>query len=117
MHCLIPRRQRSIPSTAALFAALIFTALAGATLEADEPPSRPKSTPYQDDRRSDRPQKIPGRVLCAYYDLGGEGVAYHDEDAENNGSGALNPSDGSYLNEFRMKEGIDRVSVSFVGGY
>ena len=29
------------------------------------------------------PQQIPGRVECAYYDLGGEGVAYHDTDPTN----------------------------------
>ena len=50
---------------------------------------------------------MPGRVLCAFYDVGGEGVAYHDDDAKNQGSGTLNPADGSYLNEFRMKEGVD----------
>jgi hypothetical protein len=29
-------------------------------------------------------------VQCALYDLGGEGIAYHDTDALNNGSGKLN---------------------------
>ena len=29
--------------------------------------------PFQDDA-----QLIPGSVECAYFDLGGEGVAYHD---------------------------------------
>ncbi len=37
---------------------------------------------------------------------GGEGAAYHDADSKNNGSGALDPADGSYLNEFRMAEGV-----------
>ena len=58
-------------------------------------------------------QKIPGKVMCAYYDRGGEGVAYHDTDARNNGSGALNPADGSYLNEFRMSEGVDTSYTKF----
>ncbi len=66
-----------------------------------------KGAPYEDIRYHDGAQKIPGKVLCAYYDRGGEGVAYHDTDAKNNGSGALNPADGSYLNEFRMNEGVD----------
>jgi hypothetical protein len=57
------------------------------------------------------PQKIPGKVQCAYYDLGGEGIAYHDSTAKNMGSGKLNPADGTYLNEFRMNEG---VSISYV---
>jgi hypothetical protein len=66
-----------------------------------------KGTPYEDSRYHGGAQKIPGKVYCAYYDRGGEGVAYHDSDAKNNGSGALNPADGSYLNEFRMNEGVD----------
>ena len=43
----------------------------------------------------------------AYYDRGGEGVAYHDSDGKNSGSGGLNPADGTYLNEFRMHEAVD----------
>lgn len=66
-----------------------------------------RGTPYNDSRHHAGAQKIPGRAYCAYYDRGGEGVAYHDSDAKNNGSGALNPADGSYLNEFRMNEGVD----------
>lgn len=52
-------------------------------------------------------QTIPGRVECEFYNEGGEGVAYHDSDSINNGSGKLNPANGTYLNEFRMKEGVD----------
>src|SRR5215469_14129113 len=63
--------------------------------------------PYRDAVYHGGPQMIPGRVMCAYYDLGGEGVAYHDSDRNNKGSGTLNPADGSYLNEFRMHEGVD----------
>jgi hypothetical protein len=66
-----------------------------------------RGQPYHDSIYQDGPQKIPGRVMCAYYDIGGEGVAYHDSDATNKGSGTLNPVDGSYLNEFRMHEGVD----------
>ncbi|HXP43450.1 MAG TPA: hypothetical protein VN833_24585 [Candidatus Acidoferrales bacterium] len=46
---------------------------------------------------------MPGRILCAYYDLGSEGVAYHDSDPQNHGSGELKPAGGSYLNEFRIR--------------
>ena len=56
-----------------------------------------KGLPYHDSRYSGGPQKIPGQVLCAYYDLGGEGIAYHDSDPQNHGSGELNPADGTYL--------------------
>jgi len=66
-----------------------------------------RGTPFHDSHYNGGPQKIPGRVMCAYYDLGGEGVAYHDTDPENHGSGHLNPLDGSYLNEFRKDEGVD----------
>jgi hypothetical protein len=72
-----------------------------------------KGTPYHDSRYQGGAQKIPGRVDCAYYDLGGEGVAYHDTDAKNNGSGALNPADGTYLNQFRMDEGVDTSYTKF----
>lgn len=72
-----------------------------------------KGTPYHDSRYEGGAQAIPGKVKCAYYDLGGEGVAYHDSDAKNNGSGALNPANGSYLNEFRMHEGVDTSYTKF----
>jgi hypothetical protein len=74
-------------------------------------PARGK--PFHDSVYQGGPQKIPGRVQCAYYDLGGEGVAYHDADAKNNGSGSLNPADGSYLNQFRMQEGVDTSYTKF----
>lgn len=52
-------------------------------------------------------QEIPGKIQCEFYDLGGEGIAYHDSDSINNGSGKLNPANGTFLNEFRMSEGVD----------
>jgi hypothetical protein len=54
-----------------------------------------------------RTQEIPGKLQCEWYDQGGEGVAYHDADTVNNGSGKLNPVDGTFLNEFRMREAVD----------
>ena len=72
-----------------------------------------QGSPYHDSRYQRGAQKVPGRVECAYYDLGGEGVAYHDADARNNGSGALNPPDGTYLNQFRMNEGVDTSYTKF----
>jgi hypothetical protein len=72
-----------------------------------------KGMPYQDSQYRSGAQAVPGTVFCAYYDLGGEGVAYHDSDAKNNGSGALNPANGSYLNEFRMGEGVDTSYTKF----
>src|SRR5271163_2112027 len=75
--------------------------------------SQYKGVPYHDSRYQGGPQKIPGRVLCAYYDMGGEGVAYHDTDSKNHGSGELNPADGTYLNEFRIQEGVDTSYTKF----
>ena len=72
-----------------------------------------KGTPYEDSRYKKGAQVIPGRVQCAYYDMGGEGVTYHDADAKNHGSGELNPADGSYLNEFRIHEGVDISYTKF----
>jgi lipocalin len=46
-----------------------------------------KGTPYEDSRYPSGAQKIPGKVQCAYYDRGGEGIAYHDSDSKNSGSG------------------------------
>jgi hypothetical protein len=44
---------------------------------------------------------------------GWEGVAYHDTDPQNHGSGELNPADGTYLNEFRIHEGVDTSYTKF----
>jgi hypothetical protein len=87
--------------------AIYLTALAGGKAK----PAR--SEPFRDSVYQGGPQNIPGRVQCAYYDLGGEGIAYHDADAKNQGSGGLNPADGSYLNQFRMSEGVDTSYTKF----
>jgi hypothetical protein len=53
------------------------------------------------------PAVIPGKVECERYDRGGEGVAYHDSDGINSGSGRLNPLNGNPLNAFRADEAVD----------
>jgi hypothetical protein len=69
---------------------------------------------FQDPVQTSGPPSIPGRVECAYYDLGGEGVAYHDTDSLNHGSGELNLKPehhrlhaNPYVWGFRAKEGVD----------
>jgi hypothetical protein len=59
-------------------------------------------------------QVIPGRLECAFYDLGGEGIAYHDTDPINVLSGVLNqqknhqrPAASPYYWNFRKDEGVD----------
>jgi len=81
-------------------------------------PSDYRGTPFTDPVHRTGPPNIPGLVQCALYDLGGEGVAYHDSDATNNGSGKLNLESGhqrahasAYLWHFRQQEGVD---LSFV---
>jgi hypothetical protein len=74
--------------------------------------------PFEDSVYRKGPQEIPGRVEAAYFDLGGEGVAYHDTDSTNNGSGVLNrdslhqrPGVPLYICHFRANEGVD---ISYV---
>jgi hypothetical protein len=45
--------------------------------------------------------------------LPGGGRLGHDTDAKNNGRGSLNPAGGSYLNQFRMDEGVDTSYARF----
>ena len=59
------------------------------------------------------PQRIPGKVYCALYDVGGEGISCHDTTPTNLGSGGLNPANGTYLNVFRMNEEVDISYVKF----
>ncbi len=74
--------------------------------------------PFADSVHKAGPPNIPGIVQCALYDLGGEGVAYHDSDSINNGSGKLNLDPkhqrthaSPYLWQFRKDEGVD---ISFI---
>jgi hypothetical protein len=92
--------------------ALAILTLATAALAQSSLPATYKGTPYTDAQHPN-PQSIPGIVHCAFYDQGGEGVAYHDTDPVNHGSGQLNPPDGSYLHEFRMHEGVDISYTKF----
>lgn len=103
--------MKALLVTLSLFALTLIPA-AGAQSNADFLGSY-KGAPYHDARYKDGAQRIPGKIMCAYYDLGGEGIAYHDADAKNNGSGNLNPANGSYLNEFRMREGVDTSYTKF----
>jgi hypothetical protein len=42
-------------------------------------PSDYQGKPYEDAVYKSGAQVIPGRVQCDYFDLGGEGVAYHNQ--------------------------------------
>jgi hypothetical protein len=82
-----------------------------------EVPADYRGKPFTDTYHKSGTPNIPGIIQCALYDLGGEGVAYHDTDATNNGA-KLNleakhqrPHAGEYLWQFRKDEGVD---ISFV---
>ena len=62
---------------------------------------------YKGKAWNNQAQQIPGKIQCEWYDQGGEGVAFHEADSINNGSGRLNPANGSFLNEFRISEPVD----------
>lgn len=96
---------------------LLLGLLPAASLEAAIPADY-RGTPFADTVHKAGPPNIPGLVQCALYDLGGEGIAYHDTDATNNGSGKLNLESGHqrahagpFIWHFRRDEGVD---LSFV---
>ena len=72
-----------------------------------------QGTPFNDSKYTDGAQKIPGKLECEFYDLGGEGVAYHDVDSINSGSGRYNPPNGTYLHAFRENESVDISYTKF----
>jgi len=90
--------------------------LGGAALA--EPPAGYAGRSFGDAFHKADPARIPGLLQCALFDLGGEGVSYHDTDSTNNGSGRLNRETGhqrahagEYVWHFRENEGVD---LSFV---
>ena len=68
---------------------------------------------YQDSLYKSGLQIIPGKLQCEYYDFGGEGIAFHDLDSINSGSGQLNKPNGTYLNSFRINEAVDISYTKF----
>ena len=85
-----------------------------------------KGKPFKDQHHQTGAQVIPGTVEVAFYDMGGEGVAYHDTDKENQGSvhnratvswpkdskdgvptKMCRPGTPEYICFFREKEGVD----------
>ncbi len=106
-----------------LFATIALLPLT-AWLRADVP-SDYKGKPFEDEKYKDGAQSIPGTVECAYYDLGGEGVAYHANDPNpphdtsklNYGGNKLNldpghhrPQSNAYYWTFRKD---DTISTSY----
>ena len=106
-----------------LLLAIVALLSSPAWLRADVP-SDYKGKPYHDEKYHEGPQSIPGCVECAYYDLGGEGVAYHAMsnktgalDTKNHGGNELNldphhqrPQSSAYYWAFRKN---DTLSTSY----
>lgn len=93
--------------------ALLLFGLLFSTLVHAQLPAGYKGKPYRDSLYTAGAQPVPGRVELAYYDLGGEGVAYHDVTPTNDGS-ALNRTAGhwrpgvpAHIAFFRETEGVD----------
>ena len=95
----------------------IFSVLFAINTSLAQVPQGYKGKPFKDKYYRLGPQPIPGRVQLAYYDLGGEGVAYHDNTPENEGA-KLNhevhdygshkrPGISAYTAFFRENEGVD----------
>lgn len=90
---------------------LIVTVLTGAIIISscggggnEKPAGKPYKGVYQ---------KIPGKIQSEFFDEGGEGIAYHEMDSVNAGSGTLNRADGTFLNEFRKSEAVDISYTKF----
>lgn len=108
MAIAAPRLFVAILASASFWAVLPISQAQSAT------PAPYAGQPFRDERYAGGPQAIPGKVQCAYYDVGGEGVAYHDVDPVNHGSGELNKLNGTYEHAFRVKEGVD-ISYTKIG--
>jgi hypothetical protein len=87
--------------TRRLSSSVAFLVLAAFAVASAGVPADYKGKPWKD-----APQAIPGKIVAAFYDVGGEGVAYHDVDAKNQGSGTLNRGPEE-KNNFRKEEGVD----------
>ncbi len=93
------RQKRIVVASVALLTTAVVGILAG--LLAAAVPEDYKGKPWKGEM-----QAIPGKITAAFYDAGGEGVAYHDTDKVNHGSGELNRGPEE-KNNFRKDEGVD----------
>jgi hypothetical protein len=107
-------KRKSIFTTKNLLSAIVIVFM---TLQfacnRSNPLTNYQGTSFKDHKYKLGAQKIPGKLQCEFYDLGGEGIAYHDSDTINSGSGGLNHADGTYLHEFRKEEAVDISYTKF----
>ena len=95
------------------FTLTVFFALIGISSANAQFPVDYKGMPYKDSVYTKGIQWMPGRLELAYYDTGGEGIAYHDKTPQNEGallnknSGEQRPGISDYIAFFRKNEGVD----------
>lgn len=102
-----------LTKTFLLLAVVVLSMLLLEACNSNKSLNKYKGTPYKDKVYSGGAQIVPGKLQCEYYDLGGEGIAFHDTDSVNSGSGRLNKADGSYLHGFRINEAVDISYTKF----
>lgn len=112
------KRGVHLPFTALRGCAVALSVVLASGFLVAELPAGYAGKPFADAVHRAGVPSIPGIVQCALYDLGGEGVSYHDTDVLNNGSGKLNLESGHqrahagpYIWQFRKDDGVD---LSFV---
>ena len=97
---MVPLQSPTLRLVAPLaVAATLCLVLAGAGVSA-------QGRAYEGRPFQGRVQALPGTLECELYDEGGEGVAYHDTDGRNHGSGELNKG-GTDRDNFRKDEDVD----------
>lgn len=109
-----------VPSLGVIMKQIVIASLISSILSLAQAavPAGYQGKPFEDGYHKSGVPNIPGIVQCALYDLGGEGVAYHDTTPLNEGSGKLNADPdhqrahaNPYIWGFRRKEGVD---ISYV---
>ena len=100
----IPPKKMKKTILLATFALLPLACALRADLPADY-----KGKPFEDEKYKDGPQSIPGTVECAYYDLGGEGVAYHSMDNKTGPAGCSTKNYGG--NDLNLKTGTSPPAI------
>ncbi len=74
----------------------------------DAAPEAPALGGYKGRPWNNTPQAVPGMIPASFYDVGGEGIAYHDADPGNNGANQARTTDATLPEAtFRADEAVD----------
>jgi len=105
--------RKKLRKSVLAFGILIYSLFLVVACNCKKVDTKYKGLPFTDSLYIGGAQTIPGKLQCEYFDLGGEGIAFHDSDSVNSGSGALNKANGTYLHQFRMNEPVDISYTKF----